>query len=360
MSNKITVIVCSFELDNGYIFKNYFGFNSLRGRPTITFTNDKILAGNRTADDQLYGGGYLHGDEVNLTWDENILPERRRVSLTFDATRLQNALSKIRKKDAARISITQIRDNNNYYNFDGPNSSEDFTIYVSCGVGGDGREGLKSVPATRVQADNTLIKYPKGSNSSLLIIPVRSFRAMIDSFSKCKRESILMRFYTNTQNINGKDIKGRPGFVITTEGTSPSGRIFEKYGEVPDDDNSQAVATMPTIQFNNLKIDESAIVRINATTQPVFEIERTPEQPNEFIIKADKIIHFSKMASMHNEGNIRIRYQRGHHLHICHRFGAFGEDELCLYNPYVVKSDDPKVQVPSYPAVTYNPPVNYK
>lgn len=358
MSNKISVIVCFCDLDNGYIFKNYFGFNSLRGRPIITFTNDKILAGNRTADDQLYGAGFLHGDEVNLAWDENILPERRCVSLTFDATRLQNALSKIRKKDAARITITQTRDANNYYNFDGLNSSEEFTIYVSCGVGGDGREGLKSVQATRVPVDNTLIKYPVGPKSSLLIIPVRSFRAMIDSFSKCKRESILMRFYTNTQNVNGKDVKGRPGFVISTEGTSPSGRIFEKYGEVPDEDNSQSLTTVPTIQLNNLKIDESSIVRVNTNSQPVFEIEKIPE-PNEYIIKADKIAAFSRMASMHNEGNIRIRYQQGHHLHISHRFGAFGENELCLYNPHV-KFDDPKlapipssVQVVNYPAIKH-------
>lgn len=160
-----------------------------------------------------------------------------------------------------------------------------------------------------------------------------------------------MRFYTNTQNINGKEVKGRPGFIITTEGTSPSGRIFEKYGEVPDEDNTQSITSVPTVQFNNLKIDESAIVRANAAIQPVFEIEKIPE-PNEFIIKADKIPAFTKMASMHSEGNIRIRYQKGHHLHISHRFGAFGENELCLHNPHI-KFDDPKTQPVSYPAITY-------
>jgi hypothetical protein len=48
------------------------------------------------------------------------------------------------------------------------------------------------------------------------------------------------------------------------------------------------------------------------------------------------------MASMHNEGNIRIRYQPGYHLHISYRFGAFGEVEICSYNPHV-KFDDPKI-----------------
>ena len=72
MENKIPLIICTCELDNGYIYKNYFGFNSLRGRPVVTFTGERINAGNRTADDQLYGGGYLHSDEINLVWDENI------------------------------------------------------------------------------------------------------------------------------------------------------------------------------------------------------------------------------------------------------------------------------------------------
>ena len=139
MANKISVIVCTCELDNGYIFKNYFGFNSLRGRPVITCTEDRIYGGNRTADDQLYGGGYLYGDEINLVWDANIPIERQRVSLTFDATRLQNALSKIRKKDPARITITQVRDQSAPYNFDGPASCDEFTIFVSCGVGGEER-----------------------------------------------------------------------------------------------------------------------------------------------------------------------------------------------------------------------------
>jgi hypothetical protein len=204
MQNKVSVIICSCELENGYIFKNFFGFNSLRGRPIITFTNNKILSGNRTADDQLYGGGYLYSDEINLIWDEDIPPERRNVSLIFDANRLQNALTKIRKKDAARITIAQIRDSTNYYNFDSFNSSEDFIIYISCGVGGDGREGLKTVPATRVSVDNTLIKYPKDPYCHLLIIPVKQFRSMIDSFSKCKRESIIMRFYTNIKKYKWK------------------------------------------------------------------------------------------------------------------------------------------------------------
>jgi hypothetical protein len=329
MEKRISAIICTCDLDNGYIFKNYFVFNSLRGRPIITITDSKIIAGNCTADNELYGGGYLHGDEINLIWDPEIPVELRELSLTFDTNHLQTALSKIRKKDPARITIAQNRDMNDPYKFDGDGSSPEFIIYLSCGVGGDGREGLKAVPALRTNPLIHRVKYPKISDSFLLIIPVRQFRSMIESFSKCKKESILIRIHPNLQTVNGKEIRGRPGFVITTEGTSQFGKIFEKFGEVLDEDNN-----VPATQFNNLKIDESSIVRVTTSLQPIIEIENIPKS-NEYIINADKIGIFTKMASMHNEGSVRIRYQQGYHLHISYRFGAFGEIEICLYNQYV-------------------------
>ena len=175
-----------------------------------------------------------------------------------------------------------------------------------------------------------MIKYPKGYSVNLLIIPIKQFKAMIDAFSKCKKVSILIRFHSNNvKDITGREIKGRPGLVITTEGTSQSGRIFEKFGEVPDEENTQALN--PT---SSLKIDESSIVRVTNSSYPTFEIEKIPE-PNEYIIGADKIEIFSKLSSMHNEGSVRIRYLEGYHLHIAYRFGAFGECEICLYNPHV-------------------------
>jgi hypothetical protein len=329
MSNKVTAIVCSCELDNGYIFKHFFAFNSLRGRPVITFLNHRIVAGNRTADDQLYGASSIHGDEINLTWDNSIPEEERKLSLTFDATCLQTALGKIKKKDPARIVVVHSRDMHNAHSFSGQGSSNDFIVYVSCGSGGEGREGLKSVQATRTKTDDTLIKYPERHNASLLVIPIRHFRSMIDSFTKCKKETITIRFHTNSQIINGKEVKGSPGIVIVTDGTSRSSPILEKFGEVPEE-------PVPTIQLGNFKIDETAIVKITTTggAQPILEIEKVAE-PNEYIFNADKVHIFAKMASMHNEGNVRIYYQKGCHLRIAHRFGAFGECELCLSNPHV-------------------------
>ena len=324
MTDKISEIICKCELDNGYIFKNYFGFVSIKGRPVVTFNADKITAGNRTVDDKLYGSGYLHGDEINLIWNEIIPISKRKVSLTFDAVRLQGALGRIRKKDPARMFITQTRNFHDPYNFDSAGSCNDFTIFVSCGVGGDSREGVKSVPATRVDFVDTLIRIPDKLQCSMLVIPVRQYRSMIDSFTKCKKETIRMIFHTNSRVIDGREIKGNPGLVISTEGSSNCGHVLEKFGEVPEDSSS----ILP--QINNIKIDESSVVRM---TNPGLEIHKAV-QPNEYLFDADKVSIFSKLSSMHNEGNVRIEYQYGRHIRIAHRFGAFGECEINLHNDH--------------------------
>lgn len=337
MSDKVPVPVLSCELDNGYAFKNCFGFiSALRGRPVITFLADKMVAPNRTFDDQVYGNSSLYGDEINLAWDDNIPVQHRNLSLTFDATRIQATFGRIKKKDQARIIITQTRDSSDPYNFDGPNSSNDFNIYISSGTGGDGREGIRCIAATRTRPDDTLIKYPEKNRSSLMVIPARSFRQMIDSFAKCKKDSIRIKYYMNSRYSNGQEYKGRPGILLTTDAAGQSGGIIEKFGDVPDEDPNAAKAgwSTPALQLSGVKIDESAIVRPTASSQVIIEVEKPPE-PNEFSFTADKIQIFAKLASMHNEGNVRIYYQPGCHLRIAHRYGAFGECEICLSNIHV-------------------------
>lgn len=327
MSQKQPAIVCSCELDNGYIFKNYFGFTSFRGRPVITFLADKVVAPNRTADNQIFGNSTLHGDEINLTWDESIPLENRNLSLTFDVARIQPNFGRIKKKDQAKIYIAQAREVTDPYNFSGPKSSNEFIIYVSCGTGGDGREGLRSIAATRTDPDNTRIKYPQHYQSSMLVVPVRAFRQMIDSFAKCKKESIKVRFYQN------QETNGRPGILLTTDVMGHSGGIIEKYGDVPDE-GARGPGQQPYAALTDIRIDESAVVRPASSSKLVIEVEKPPV-PNEFTFSADKIPIFAKLASMHNEGNVRIWYQPGCHLRVAHRYGAFGSTELCLHNQYV-------------------------
>lgn len=322
MSEKTPVFVCNCELENGYIFKNFFTFNNVRGRPIVTFLPEHILASNRTADNQLYAKSYIHGDEVNLSWNPAIPLAQRQVSLTFDSIGVQAIISRIKKKDQARIYVCQLRNVHDKDNFMGQNSSDEFIIYFSCGAGGDGREGVRSAPASRVSHDNTLIKYPVKEQSSSMVIPVKAFKQMIDSFTKCKKETVKICYYTNRDTQYT-----RPGINIITEVNGVKGEIFEKFGDVPEDNN-------PTTQMSGPKIDPSSVVSLQDSVQtPNLQI--VIQSPNEFSFAADKIPVFAKLASMHTEGNVRIEYQEGCHLKIAHRFGAFGECEICLHNSFV-------------------------
>ena len=305
MSKKPTVPICSCDLENGYILKNFFAFNDVRGRPIITFQSKYLLACNRTADDQLYAKSYLHGDEVKLTWDQNIPEAEKNLSLTFDSISVQTIISKIKKKDKARLYIFQYRNENDAGNFSGENSLNDFAIYFSSGSGGDEREGLRHIIATRVQPDITQLKYPDPVKASTLIIPIKVFKQMIDSFTKCKKESIKICFYNSG---------GKLGTSIMTEVGGQRGDIFEKFGDVPDEGNH-----LWGLQQNK-----------SLENGPHFVVEA----PNEFTFAADKIPVFSKFASMHIEGSVRICYQESCHLRIAHRFGAFGECEIVLCNTF--------------------------
>lgn len=335
MTAKNPVIVCTCELENGYIFRNFFGFVSLRARPVVTFASDKINAVNITADNQLYGDGYLHGDEINLTWDANIPIGQRNLNLTFDASRLLATLGRIRKKDQARIFVAQNRDAK-FPDWEGPRSSNEFTIYVSCGGGGDGREGIQSIAANRTPLTETIIRAPNMIESSLLVIPIKTFKQMIDSFSKVKKQSIRLCFYQNIQTIDGVKYRGRPGMILTTDisGVNPSGAILEKFGEVPEENESKPL-NMLNMQFSDLAIDDSRLVRPSGQNIQIIVEEQKEPEPNEFIFDVDKIPFFGKLASMHNEGNVRVYYQPNCHLRIVHRPGAFGGVGLCLHNKYV-------------------------
>lgn len=324
MSEKIHFPVLSCELFNGYVFKNCFGFtSSIRGRPIITFLADRMVAPNRTSDDQIYGTNSLFGDEMNLNWNDRIPVEERSLSLILGSDKLKDMFGKIKKKDQVKIIIDQIRDKNSPGEFTGESSSDDFCIYVSCGSGGDGREGLRSIMAIRTKADDTLIRYPSPEGSSLIIIPIKPFKDMIESFSKCKKNSVKIKYYVNSFEEDGREVKGPPGIIMIAEAVGQTLPIIEKFGEVPDDTNWALT----------LNVDEATIVRPSSEKHVELELSSAP---NEFLFHSEKIGIFAKLAAMHNEGNVRIYYEKGCHLRISYRYGAFGETEICLSNQHLI------------------------
>ncbi len=254
-----------------------------------------------------------------MVWDSCIPKDQRYVNLVYDSSRMITTLNCIKKKDTARITISQLRDADNPQDWNGPRSSSEFNIYISCGDGGDGREGIKSVHACRSDKSQFMISSPNPSEAFLLIIPIKSFRRMIESFAKCKKQTIRFHFYANTQIINGLNYKAAPGLLITTVA---SDSIVEKFGTIPDEESE-----------SNLDI-----IRPPTDATPnivVIDDQDSVTDPNEFTFSSDKIPIFNKLSSMHNEGNVRIYYSPKCHLRIVHRFGAFGECQIFLHNKHV-------------------------
>lgn len=328
------IIICEFGLDDGYIIKNFFAFNALKNRPVITIHSDKISADNCTVDGTIHGASYLHGDEIGLTWCPYIPYEKRKLSIVYNSADNPTAFNRIKKKDKAQVVIAQ-NSKGGVLNFDGPGSSSEFIIYVSCGGGGYSREGVQSIAASREHnQDLALIKQPNPQNSSLLVIPIKTFKQMIESFSKCKKISIKISFFSGGQEIvDGIKYDNSPGIIFTTDmtGDNPSGAILEKYGDVPDTDTGAPISGPDP---NLLNFNNRSVVNFN-NSRVKLDLEHKPLEPNEFLFDADKIFNFNRLASMHNEGNVRIYYQEGCHLRISHRFGGFGECELNLHNSYV-------------------------
>jgi len=321
-SDKNSVQVCSCNLENGYIFKNFFQFNNIKGQPVITITKTKITAKNNTFDNRIYSESFLYGDEINLIWADDIPMDQRSLTLTYDASKSQATIGKIKKKDQARIYICQNRTNQYTQDFTGPHSSNDFTVYISCGPAGEKREGIQCIPAHRVTPPTVNVIKP-APKIFPLIVPIGIFKQMIDSYTKCKKLNIKLIYFDNTKCIDGLIQKNDHGILITTNNLSVCDNIIEKYGEIPDDDTK--------IYNMSSKLDDSIVVR-PANRANIIIDEPVDKNPNEYIFEADKIGHFSKLSVMHHEGNVRIYYQQGADLYLGFRFGCFGECGLYITN----------------------------
>ena len=326
--SETSTLICTCELVNGYILKNFFNFIPLRARPTITFLNDRIIASNCTADKQIYGTGYLHGDEINLIWSNDVPMDQRKLSLTFDSSQNPLTFGGIKKKDEARLLIAQRNE---------PGAEKNYTIFVSCGEGGDRREGVQTISAQQVKTEEFLVRMPDPAKATLLSIPIQPFRKMITAFNKCRKQTIRLCFYPNHQFIEGVEHRGPPGITIRTDmvGGGRTGPILEKYGEVPNETVPEASPNVNYMLDQIADIDERTIVRTQSSEVQLVLVEEEDNGPNEFVFDADKISVFNRLATMHNEGCVRIYYQPGCHLRIAYRCGGFGECELYLHNKYV-------------------------
>lgn len=306
----IQVKVMSAELENGYIFKNFFTFSCIKSRIIIAFSADSILSQNAAAEnEEMYEDSFLYGDEIAMSWEPSIREEDRKILIAFDAQKLQGAFADIKKKDQARLVLTQMR-NSAESPFD-PLSAEYF-ILVSKGAGGDGREGIVKCAGTRVFEEEKLIIHKPPRYSSLLVIPNRVFKQMIDTFAKCKKKRICITYYDNG------DLEP-PGISITTKGIGLGSKgkgPYEKFGNIPDIDPAFALS-----ETSNENIPEDSPL-------------------NEYSFDFVRLINLLRLSALHNEGNVRIYYAPKYPLRLAARFGSFGECELYIYDKNKFQMND--------------------
>ena len=309
--------VCEAQTENGYILKNFFGLLATKGTPIICFENDRISAANETVDSKLMVDSYLTGEEIRLNWAPEIPIDQRRINLAVDSKSISVIFSKIKKKDKAGIALKKV-DGQSQSHTDGC----DYIIFVLAGEGGDGRESVQRIAARQVdQIKKVVTNPPPIGPSDYLYIPIKSFRQMIDSYSKCKGIMIKVHFYPG---INS-------GIMMTTgvRGGSKTGPIIERYGFLPEDEPEQA-SPVSGVYIGGIRLDDSLIVRSGGESSIRIICEDEVLGPNDFLLHADKIPIFTKFASMHGEGGVRVYYAKGCDLLFAFRYGSFGESKLIV------------------------------
>jgi hypothetical protein len=316
---RVTVCTATFSVGSGSLLPHLFRSLSVRSRPSLCIFANVLYSDNLTPDQKFLHRCFVHGDEIDLQWDVVIPEKRRTLCLSFDLKELKKKITRILKKDQASLFIVQNRTEQNADKFDEEGSSDNFTIYV--GRGTNDREGLQSVPAIRTKFQQSAVNEP--ANIVKLKIPVKTFRDMMGSFSKCKQdEQIKLTFYDGE--------RGEAGILISSRSNLNTGNIIEKFGVIPEDAGSSQA---PNIGALSLSVDDRNLVRAQARVQLVLiDPNSVCLQPNEFLSDPDKISHFVNFASLHNEGTVRVYYTPGADLKFAFRFGPYGEEFIYINN----------------------------
>lgn len=304
---SVTVCSATFGIGQGYILPHWLKGFSVRSRPTFCVLPDMLYSDNLTPDLKLLHRSYIYGNEIDLKWSNDIPKENQNISLSFDLKELRRK-TRILKKDQATLIIVQTRQSHNLNKFNEEGSSNEFTIFI--GRGTNDREGLQSIPATRVKYQASAVTEP--SSEVKLGVPIKTFHEMMNSFSKCRPEDQIRISFYESENLGA-------GILVTSKNNLNTGTIIEKYGSIPEE--SGQPLTVPNF-------DERSVVRSQAKVQIV--LLNTGLQPNEFVIDSDKVSHLVNFASLYGEGTVRIYYSQGADLKFAFRFGPYGEETIYL------------------------------
>jgi len=284
-SVPVTVYTASFLSEQGNMLYSFMNALAVRSRPAISISDRIIYSYNLTPDNKLLHTSYINCEEIEFKWNINIPDSDRNLCLSFELKDLKK-INRIMKKEQASLSIVQNRNPSLRDAFTGPESSDDFIIYI--GRGNTEREGLQSIPAIRINLQCSLVIQPK--DHIWLRIPVATFKSMVKNFNKCKQDDQI-KIKVFVQEDQG-------GVLITSKSNLNTGNIVESFGTIPDD-SEQASDELETIEFN---------------------------------IDKDKIGHLIKFSSFDNTGVVRVYYSTSADLKLAYRFGSYGEQIVYINN----------------------------
>lgn len=376
--------VCSADTSNGDVLKNFTKINGSKSRALLIFCDREIFMENATDDTQICCKGKLLGESINLKWNSQIPRESRVLPLIIEQSKIASTFGKIQTKDTVKI---QVYKNARSANAE-PGNDMEYTISLTRGTlnSSDGREGVQLIPALAHNYVPNVLNPPTDKSLSFAV-PFRDFKRMITTFTKQKKGTLTIQFYSTTSPEFGKIGCG----ISICNSIPPDGRCdgFEKFGDIAQtDDNTISNTNLLTAnsglsfgsggflgaaspappgaqisstgntgllgaQMNSQMsspLNLAASTTTAATTNTVAHIEdkstsgsssssssssKPQKKPTEFSFSADKIDLLQKFASIYKDGNVIINYEPEKHLCISGNIGGFGIVKLYFHNSFV-------------------------
>ena len=271
MEDKITTHICTCTFDNGYILSSVLKACAVKMTELqTTFLDNIIHITNTTNDVKLFKNNILDGNEIDLCWDKDIPKEKRNLTIQYNYSELKATLTKILKKDRAKLELFQIRNLKTKDLFDEEGSSDRFSIVIIKEEGD--LAGSKQFPATRIQQPTYEVIDPEDQKH--IRIPIKQYISLTKEFGKIKGDEIQIRLH---KTENGAGIT----FISTKN------KMIQQYGEIEDDDNDKP--------------------------------------PIEYYIDSEKMQYLTNIA-IHNEGSVIIYYKENCELKLVHKYGSWGVD----------------------------------
>jgi hypothetical protein len=283
--------ICEIVVEQGYVLPGFIKSAAARNQATLIFENNRVRAVNSSIDDNMVKDDYLDGDEINLTWNQNIPIEHRRLIIIFDAQAIGDVVGKILKKDNASLVISHRLTPDKQTMFWEPDSNNAAVVTVV--RIGSTREGSQDsdVSIMKEYIPKMVIDPVKGPHHKVVINP-KEFVSAMKSYKKNKGP-VYFTFYHQNEYT---------GVYVYSE--------MEK--------KCDKLGILPPKSLNALLAMK--------------------DDPNTFVLVNSVELSILTKITFHPDGNVKIIYSPGHYLLISRKTGAVGEQNVYILNGAVDKS----------------------